>query len=48
MNFYIPVEVKDRELYAKLLLAKFASEHGFNAHKFHEICDNKNATLVIA
>jgi surface carbohydrate biosynthesis protein len=30
MNFYIPVEVKDRELYAKLLLAKFASEHGFN------------------
>ena len=30
MNFYIPVEVKDRELYAKLLLAKFASENGFN------------------
>ena len=30
MNFYIPVEVKDRELYAKLLLAKFAAENGFN------------------
>ncbi len=30
MNFYIPVEVKDRELYAKLLLAKYAAENGFN------------------
>ncbi|WP_416652608.1 surface carbohydrate biosynthesis protein [Candidatus Pseudothioglobus sp. Uisw_086] len=30
MNFYIPVEVKDRELYAKLLLAKYAVKSGFN------------------
>ena len=30
MNFYIPVEVKDRELYAKLLLAKYAAENNFN------------------
>ena len=30
MNFYIPVEVKDRELYAKILLAKYAAENGFN------------------
>ena len=30
MNLYLPVEVKDRELYAKLLLAKYAAENGFN------------------
>tara|TARA_B100000795_G_scaffold269589_1_gene259472 strand:+ start:2468 stop:3835 length:1368 start_codon:yes stop_codon:yes gene_type:complete len=30
MNLYIPVEVKDRELYAKLLLTKYAVERGFN------------------
>ena len=30
MNFYIPVEVKDRELYAKILVAKYAAENGFN------------------
>lgn len=30
MNLYIPVEVKDRELYAKILLAKYAAENGFN------------------
>ena len=30
MNFYIPIEVKDRELYAKLLLAKYAAENNFN------------------
>lgn len=30
MNLYLPVEVKNRELHAKLLLAKHAAEHGFN------------------
>lgn len=30
MNLYIPVEVKNRELAAKLLLAKQAAEYGFN------------------
>lgn len=30
MNLYIPVEVKNRELHAKVYLAKHAAEHGFN------------------
>lgn len=30
MNLYIPVEVKNRELHSKLLLAKHAAERGFN------------------
>jgi surface carbohydrate biosynthesis protein len=30
MNLYLPVEVKNRELYSKVLLAKYAAEKGFN------------------
>ena len=30
MNLYIPVEVKNRELHAKVYLAKHAAENGFN------------------
>ena len=30
MNLYIPVEVKNRELHAKVFLAKHAAERGFN------------------
>ena len=30
MNLYIPLEVKNRELYAKIFLAKHAAERGFN------------------
>lgn len=30
MNFYIPIEVKNRELLAKVYLAKHAAERGFN------------------
>jgi surface carbohydrate biosynthesis protein len=30
INLYIPIEVKNRELHAKILLAKHAAERGFN------------------
>ena len=30
INFYIPIEIKHRELYAKILLAKYAAQKGFN------------------
>ena len=30
VNFYIPVEIKNRELYSKILLAKYAAQSGFN------------------
>jgi surface carbohydrate biosynthesis protein len=30
INFYIPVEIKNRELYSKILLAKYAAQSGFN------------------
>jgi surface carbohydrate biosynthesis protein len=30
INFYIPVEIKSRELYSKILLAKYAVQKGFN------------------
>lgn len=30
VNFYIPVEIKSRELYPKILLAKYAAKKGFN------------------
>jgi surface carbohydrate biosynthesis protein len=32
MNFYIPVEVKSRELYSRILIAKYAAERGFNVY----------------
>ena len=30
MNIYIPIEVKNRELHAKVFLAKYAAERGYN------------------
>jgi surface carbohydrate biosynthesis protein len=30
INFYVPVEIKNRELYSKILLAKYAAQNGFN------------------
>jgi surface carbohydrate biosynthesis protein len=30
INFYIPIEIKNRELYSKILIAKYAAKKGFN------------------
>lgn len=39
INFYVPIEIKSRELYSKILLAKYAAKNGFNVilGRKHEI-----------
>jgi len=52
MNFYIPIEVKNREFYAKILLAKYAEDNGFTVivgrkNELNELVLNMRAGVYI-